>query len=84
MKKIPDTLNKRIYIFLNYILREFRKFDGLVTVFELMLAVLSSLRNSDRLILPSLSISASSRSGSIEPFRPVCCQKRSLKGYELC
>lgn len=41
-----------------------------------MLAVLKSLRNSERLILPSLSISASSRSGSMEPFKPVCCKKK--------
>ncbi|KAM0067801.1 hypothetical protein Hdeb2414_s0002g00065581 [Helianthus debilis subsp. tardiflorus] len=39
--------------------------------------VLNSLRNSDKLILPSLSISASSRSGSIEPFKPVCCKSQS-------
>jgi hypothetical protein len=38
-----------------------------------MLAVRRSLRNSDRLILPSLSMSASSSSGSIDPFKPVCC-----------
>ncbi|GKC11996.1 hypothetical protein Tco_1008778 [Tanacetum coccineum] len=41
---------------------------GLVT----LLAVLNSLRNSGKLILPSLSISASSRIGSIEPRNPVC------------
>ena len=38
-----------------------------------MLAVRRSLRNSDRLIFPSLSMSASSSSGSIDPFKPVCC-----------
>lgn len=51
--------------------------DGLATTRELILAVLRSLRNSDKLILPSLSMSASSRSGSIEPLRPVCwCHQR--------
>lgn len=47
--------------------------DGLGAPLELILAVLRSLRNSDKLIFPSLSMSASSSSGSIEPFRPVCC-----------
>lgn len=44
--------------------------DGLGRL--LMLAVLKSLRNSERLIFPSLSMSASSRRGSIDPFSPVC------------
>ena len=38
-----------------------------------MLAFLRSLRNSGKLILPSLSMSASSSSGSMDPFIPVCC-----------
>jgi len=46
-----------------------------LTVGELILAVLKSLRNSDMLIFPSLSISASSRSGSMEPLKPVCCKR---------
>ena len=38
-----------------------------------MLAFLRSLRNSGKLIFPSLSMSASSSSGSMDPFIPVCC-----------
>lgn len=50
----------------------------------LMLAVRRSLRNSERLILPSLSMSASSSSGSIDPFKPVCwILKENLK-WEYC
>lgn len=60
-----------------YILREFWVSDGLGTLREPMLAVLSSLRNSDKLIFPSLSMSASSRSGSIEPLSPVCCREQN-------
>lgn len=41
-----------------------------------MLAVLRSLRNSDKLIFPSLSMSASSRSGSSEPLKHVCCNDK--------
>ena len=48
---------------------------GVCTVRALMLAVFKSLRNSSRLILPSLSMSASSRRGSMEPFIPVCCRQ---------
>lgn len=50
-----------------------RAADGLATPRELRLAVLRSLRNSDKLIFPSLSMSASSSSGSSEPLRHVCC-----------
>lgn len=42
-----------------------------------MLAVRRSFRNSDKLILPSLSKSASSSNGSIDPFSPVCCVIKS-------
>lgn len=58
-----------LYIYTSYIPRES------LTVGELILAVLKSLRNSDMLIFPSLSISASSRSGSMEPLKPVCCKR---------
>jgi hypothetical protein len=44
-----------------------------------MLAVRRSLRNSDRLIRPSLSMSASSSNGSMDPFKPVCCTSKKIQ-----
>lgn len=64
-----------------YNLREFRKLDDfriLLLPLEEMLAVLKSLRNSGKLIFPSLSMSASSSSGSIEPFSPVCYKRTTI------
>nr|GMD58178.1 hypothetical protein Iba_chr11fCG3060 [Ipomoea batatas] len=57
--------------------------EGLVMVCELILAVLKSLRNSDKLIFPSLSMSASSRSGSMEPFKPEPWEVKSNKHNRL-
>ena len=45
-----------------------------------MLAVRRSLRNSDKLIRPSLSMSASSSNGSMDPFKPVCCTSEENHG----
>lgn len=50
--------------------------DGLAAFQEFMLAVLKSLRNSDRLIFPSLSMSASSSKGSMDPRNPMCCNNK--------
>ena len=47
---------------------------GLLLSVDLELAVLKSLRNSCKLILPSLSMSASLRIGCIDPFKPACCR----------
>ena len=56
----------------------FRMFrcDGLGTFRDPMLAVLKSRRNSGRLIFPSLSMSASSSNGSMEPLKPVCYKQK--------
>lgn len=58
----------------NYFFWKLRREVGLATLRDLMLAVFRSLRNSNRLIFPSLSMSVSSRSGSMEPLKPVCCK----------
>lgn len=66
-----------------YSLREFLILDDfrvlLLPRTEEMLAVLKSLRNSGKLIFPSLSMSASSKSGSMEPFSPVCYNKQYIQ-----
>lgn len=52
--------------------------EGLGRLREPMLAVLRRRRNSDKLIFPSLSMSASSNSGLIEPLSPVCCRENKF------
>ena len=58
--------------------RRSRVVDWRGTLRGFMLAVFRSLRNSSKLIFPSLSMSTSSNSGSMEPFRPVCCSYRNI------